>query len=370
LRAQHAAWSLAGSIALFAANASAEGIASGAEIPEAFELSYRLGPGAAACPAEQSLRNAVAAQFGGLDPFSAVGARRMDVAIAQRKAVFVGEIAFVDADGRRLGRQEIASPSCRALVEGLAISLSIAIRPFVRTSAPAPAPAPDPPHPPAEAEPAAAERGEPEPRPAGTARPELEARPARPARPARRARPAATTRPARSAARTVPAPPAAPRWELGVGPVLAVGFAADLAAGFAGSAGIRWPNASLALEVRGDLPVTTQLDQGRSFEMSWLGGSAVSCLHGMGLFGCGMVTVGQARRVSLSDGYSDHGAMAYAGLGFRAGLEVPFSSRLAAQLSLDLLINAARPRFTDAEQPGWIAGPTAEALALRLVTRF
>ncbi|XXY52541.1 hypothetical protein WME91_15530 [Sorangium sp. So ce269] len=71
--------------------------------PGGVRLSYTRGPGAEGCPEEQALRDVVAGQLGGTDPFGEGGGRRVDVVLVRKGRRFLGEIALYDSDGRRLG---------------------------------------------------------------------------------------------------------------------------------------------------------------------------------------------------------------------------------------------------------------------------
>ncbi|WP_437818424.1 hypothetical protein [Sorangium sp. So ce1078] len=71
--------------------------------PGGARLSYARRPGAEGCPEEQALRDVVAAQLGGADPFvDGGGGRRVEVVLARKGRRFLGEIALYDSDGRRL----------------------------------------------------------------------------------------------------------------------------------------------------------------------------------------------------------------------------------------------------------------------------
>ncbi|KYF89117.1 hypothetical protein BE20_21080 [Sorangium cellulosum] len=151
--------------------------------------------------------------------------------------------------------------------------------------------------------------------------------------------------------------------------MLAAGFAPGLSVGFSGFVGLRWPDTSLLLEARGDLPVTTAPRPGLTVDTSWLGGSLVPCLHGTWIFGCGVITAGQLRN-SVRAKVSFPKTHVYLGLGLRAGAEVPLSSRLAAQLAADLLVNARRPRLWYDDGEAAFAGAASGAVTLRFVASF
>ncbi|WP_437755456.1 hypothetical protein [Sorangium sp. So ce1389] len=347
LRPSHAlAGPLAAALSLTAAVAAA-----GEVLPGGVRLSYARDPGAAACPEEEGFRNAVATRLGGVDPFSPDGAWRFEVVITPRARVLKAEIALYDGRGEPRGRQERTAADCRALIDDITLSLSIAMRALPTATSPdAPAPAdatPEPPHASPEAQPSAS----------------LRAR-AAPPPPPRRA-----PGPARAAPPAVP-PSVRPRLQLGAGPVLAAGFAPGVSVGFSGFVGLRWPDASLLLEARGDLPATTNIPHpGVTVDTSWLGGSVVPCLHEAWFFGCGVVTAGQLRYSLRATGASPDTRF-HVGVGLRAGAEAPLSPRLAAQLTADLLVNARRPRFWFNDGEGAFAGTASGVVTLRFVASF
>ncbi|WP_437894120.1 hypothetical protein [Sorangium sp. So ce124] len=251
--------------------------------PGGARLSYSRGPGADGCPEEQALRDVVAAQLGGIDPFvgGGSGGRRVEVVVARKGRHFLGEIALYDSDGRRLGGQEVTSATCGALVEDVGTALAIMLRPVRSAQEPAPLPpgpsAPAPgeaataPSPPETASPGGAPAGSPR-APALAPLPPCE--PAAPARPRER----------RGLAL------AWPRLQVGAGALISGGLAPAPAVGFSGFAGARWEAFSLSLEGRVNMPVAAERYRGTFYGVSSLGGSVVPCGHVAWFFGCGLVT--------------------------------------------------------------------------------
>ncbi|WP_434044439.1 MULTISPECIES: hypothetical protein [Sorangium] len=332
--------------------------AAGEVLPGGARLSYTRDPAAAACPDEEGFRNAVATRLGGVDPFAPGGAWRVEVAITRRASDFKAEVILYDGGGQPRGRRERAAPDCRALVDDITLTLSVAMRPLPAPSAPdAPAPDEAPTQPP---------RAAPEPQP--PASPPAGAAPLPPPEP-RRAPPPAREAPPARAVPPVALPSVRPKLQLGAGPVLAAGFAPGLSVGFSGFVGLRWPDASLLLEARGDLPVTSTPRPGMTIDTAWLGGSLVPCLHTAWFFGCGVVTAGQLR-YSLPTTGTSPGTPIHVGLGLRAGAEARLSSYLAAQLIADLLVNARRPRLWLNDGEAAFAGAASGVLALRFVASF
>lgn len=315
-------------------------------------LSYTRGPDTEGCPEEPSLREIVASHLGGVDPFVDDGAWRVEVVVQRRGPAFRGEITLHDRDGRELGRQEVSSPICGVLVGEIGLALSVVMRPLLPPR-PAPGSGPTPPS------------GPPPP-----SAPEDAAPPVSPGAPPE-APASEPPRPVAAAARPVPrpGPPSErPRFQLGAGVLLGAGVAPSVAVGFSGFAGARWERFSLSLEVRGDLPIDAEPYRGWTIGVSGLSGSLVPCGHAAWFFGCALATAGAAWHVDVNTGREY--AAPHAGLGFRAGLEVPLSARLAGQLTGDLLINTHRPHFRPIDGAGWKAAPVSEAMAIRLVALF
>ncbi|WP_437906286.1 hypothetical protein WME95_50195 [Sorangium sp. So ce327] len=319
--------------------------------PRGARLSYTRGPGTEGCPEEPSLRQIVASQLGGIDPFVGDGAWHIEVIIRRKGPAFHGEIALHDRDGRALGRQEHSSAICGVLVEDIGLSLSAIMRPLLPPRpAPGSAPTSPPPGPPPRSAPRDAA-----PPVSSDAPPEAPAsKPpnpvAVPARPVPRPRP----------------PPDRPRLQLGAGVLLGAGVAPSVAVGFSGFAGARWERFSLSLEARGDLPIDGEPYRG--WTIAALSGSLVPCGHADWFFGCALATAGRVWHVRESTGRER--ALPYAALGLRAGLQVPLSARLAVQLTGDLSINTIRPSYRLPHGEGWKAAPISEAVALRLIAFF
>ncbi|WP_437478910.1 hypothetical protein WME75_31370 [Sorangium sp. So ce1014] len=338
-------------------------------------LSYTRGPGAEGCADEQALRDVIAAQLGGTDPFVDGGGRQVEVVLRRKGRHFLGEIALLDSDGRRLGGQELTSATCGALVEDVGTALAIVLRPVRSAREPAPSP-PAPPAPASPAPPASALSAPAPPEAASVpapkdASPRVPA-PAPPCPPAAPARPVERRSPAPAWPRFqigVGAPPAWPRFQISVGALIAGGFAPAPAVGFSGVVGARWEAFSLSLEGRIHLPVAAQLDGGALLEVSWLGGSIVPCGHVAWFFGCGLATAGRVRHAGTVNLMGEM-ALPYAELGLRTGLEVPISPRLAAQLSGELFTHVIRPIMHISGAPSWSATAISAAGDLRLVASF
>ncbi|WP_437586687.1 hypothetical protein [Sorangium sp. So ce1000] len=325
--------------------------------PGSARLSYTRGLGAEGCPEEQALRDVVAAQLGGTDPFVDGSGRRVDVVLARKGRHFLGEIALFDSVGRRLGGQQLTSAACGALVEDVGTALAILLRPVRSAREPAPSPpAPAPaegasaPSPPETASPGGAPAGPPR---APAAAPLPPCQPAAPARSAERRGPSL----------------AWPRLQVGAGVLISGGFAPAPAVGFSGFVGARWQAFSLSLEGRVDLPVATKPYRGIIFGISSLGGSVVPCAHVAWFFGCGLVTAGRVRRFGMVNVVGE-ASRPYAGLGLRGGVEVPLSYSLAARLTGEFVANLARPELRLPGGATWSVADTSRAGAFYLIASF
>ncbi|WP_437731190.1 hypothetical protein [Sorangium sp. So ce1335] len=326
-------------------------------------LSYTRGPGAEGCPDEQALRDVVAAQLGGTDPFVDGGGRLIEVVLGRKGRDFLGAIALYDADGRRLGGQELTSASCGALVEDVGTALVIVLRPARAAREPAPpspAPPPPAPPPPAPSEPAPPET-------TSSTAPESSPRAPIPALapPCQPCQPAAPARPAER-----PGPSLAwPRFQVGLGALIADGIAPAPAVGFSASVGARWEAFSLSLEGGWHLPVAAEPYRGRVYGVSWLGGSVVPCGHVAWFFGCGLVTAGRVRHFGMLNVVRE-ALWPHTGLGLRGGVEVPFSYHLAARLTGELVANLVRPTLHLHGGQSFSVAGTSKAGVLHIVASF
>lgn len=332
--------------------------ASGQVPPGGARLSYSRGPGADGCPEEQALRDVVAAQLGGIDPFVGGGGRRVEVVLARKGRHFLGEIALFDGDGRRLGGQEVTGAACGALVEDVGTALAIMLRPVRSAREPAPSPrsAPAPaerasaPSPPETASPGGAPSGPPR-APAAAKLPPCQ--PAAPARPAERRGPSL----------------AWPRLQAGAGALIAEGLAPAPAVGFSGFVGARWEVFSLSLEGRVHLPVAAEPYRRMIFGISSLGGSVVPCAHVAWFFSCGVAIAGRVRRFGMANVVGE-ALRPYAGLGLRGGVEVPLSYSLGARFTGELVANLVRPTLHLRGGANWSVAGSSKAVALHVVASF
>jgi hypothetical protein len=287
-------------------------------------LEYLRGPGAESCPGEEALRNGVAAQMGGADPFTAYGSKRVVVTIRRAARGFDGEFALYNAASALVGRRPMSAATCAGLAQDLATSLSLALRPFLLPSAPT-APQLSPPLPPDQPPPIAP---------------------------------------------TAPPPATRPDFRIGVGASMGFGLSpAIVSPGFGGFVGVRWPWLSLSLEGRGDLAATTAGPSRAHLSTSLAVGSFAPCLHWRWLLGCGLLTVGALHGAGVNV-HPDGQTAPYVAAGLRAGVEAPFSDHFAGQLVADGVITALRPRMLVGATEEWIAPAASGAIGIRLVASF
>lgn len=287
-------------------------------------LEYLRGPGAESCPGEEGLRDGVAAQMGGADPFTARGSKRVVVTIGRAPRSFEGEFALYNAEGALVGRRPMSGATCADLVQSLATSLSLALRPFLLPSPPI----------------------------AVASAPPLSSGPEPFVPPIEKV---ASTR---------------PDIRIGVGASMGFGLSpAIVSPGFGGSVGVRWPWFSLSLEGRGDLPASTDGQSIAHLQTSLAAGTLAPCFHGRWLLGCGLFTVGAVHGAGLKV-HPEGQTAPYVAAGLRAGFEAQFSDHFAGQLVGDALLTAVRPRMLVGGNEEWIAPFASGSLGIRLVASF
>ena len=268
---------------------------------EATRLEYVLGPGTATCPSEQGLRDDVAVNMSGDDPFTPNGARRIVVTIRRRGAEFHAHVALYDEKGQPAGETEQAGPTCVGLVRDLGLSLSLMIRPLLMPSTAAPPaamPPPSAPRPP---------RAQPPPRP------EIKLG-------------AVAADGLRTGA--------------GIAVGVDVGTAPNPMVGLSAEGILRWPDFSLALELQlFAAPAGVGEYDVRAY--SWAGAFAPCVYRGL-MFACGLAVLGVR---SFETGYSESGPPVepevrnpfLAAIGLRAGAAWSPGAASSVRIFADLL---------------------------------
>ncbi|MCU1279977.1 MAG: hypothetical protein JWM53_3523 [bacterium] len=313
--------------------ASASSTARAAPEPS-FALVYQA-PDDAGCPSDEALRTAVTGQLG-YDPWDPVddgGSPRIVVAIRGGRAGVRGRIEMRATDGKRLGARELEAPSCGELTPALELAIAVAIDPL-RAGGPI-APTPPPP-----------------------AKPQLASVTTPPTRPiavaARRARLVddLTLRVAFGVQGTIAAAP---------GPTF----------GFMGRVGFALRRWSMAIELRGDLPGSADVDGGR-VSASTMAAFLVPCVfHHIVAFcvlggGGGQEVAGSGYLASRSSWVS------YAAVGARVELELPVSHVMAVLVYVDVMAPLTRADLyvgTERPQRVYRSAPISNSFGLALSTR-
>jgi hypothetical protein len=311
-------------------------------------LIYERGPGAEHCPAEPTVRGAVADRLG-YDPFVEEAAKTLVARVFRSGDRLEADVELVDQLGKRHGSRHLSTDAarCDELISALALSISIAIDP--ERAQDAEDVVPPPPAAPAETEPTenpaetpgfANETKSPARLDTGVERSE---------KPRRR--------------------PPTLRWYSGAGGLAAVGSAPAPTGGAFVFAGARLDEVSLSLEGRADAPAFIEKTNGKAGS-SLLLASLVPCWQPAALFACTLVSLGavRGRGDDVTHPRSDSGF--YAAAGFRLGSLVPLHEQLALRLHLDLLSTLTRFTLEIDDQPVWKAPRFSSAAGLALLANF
>jgi hypothetical protein len=279
------------------------------------------------CPDEAHLRRSLRADFG-YDPTLPTSSSRLTIVVTQGPGNTVhGTMELRDADGNVgwKGSHRALYNDCLTLINGIALSVRIGIEKVAPPRDPLPSPSPPAASLPAPAPP---EPDVPEPSPP---EPSLAAPIAAATNPP--PRPAPPKKSLASGPAPAPSEPSRrPKVRAGVDAAFSLGSAPVPAVGLAIQAGVRWPNLSVSLEGRGDLPAGRGED-GEEFTTGRIGGSVVPCGH-VGVFvGCLLGTVGRQYASNSAKDVSDW----YGGGGVRAGIEVPVAGSVSLRFMGDLV---------------------------------
>jgi hypothetical protein len=307
-------------------------------------LEYIVGEDVSNCPTEREFRDAVAARLGA-DPFVPESPRRLVVEVRLENGELSATGAIVEANGGTAGLRRItgASGDCREIADGMALSVSLALNPALvgHVEDAANTREPQTPH---EERPNETTKVSP---PLPRLRP-IDLSPSKPKHPASREEPLRL------------GGGFATHAALGVGPGVGAGVSLALF-------GRRGPW-SLALEGRFD-----GLSTGMSFERR--GGATTRLLAGM-LAPCGSLglafvcALGLAGRIEgSSTGIRSPGtdSAPYAGAGGRLGLEWPWSSSVAVQGRLDVLVTLLPVRVQLGNESVWASPPTSGAFGIGMI---
>jgi hypothetical protein len=299
-------------------------------------LDYIRGPGAEACPDEEGLRSAVAANVG-RDPFVAAAPRRLVARIAREGRGFTAHLEIREDSGAvSWSHPPMPDTDCRGLVRAMALSIGIKVDPLPAPAAPPVAPAPVV---------------------VATAPPLPEPRPAEPAAP--------------------PVTSVRPRFRAGLGAAVDVGLTPVAAAALSVQVGVRWPSFSLSAEGRGLLPVAMDVGtHGAQARVSALAGSLVPCGHialpldKWNVAACGILTLGAVHAEPVSFAAPAGGSALYATTGARVALEFPVGGPVLLRLGGDLLGVLRAVALQVDKKEAWTGGRLAASLGGGVLADF
>jgi len=319
--------------------------ARGDEPPE-FALAYQA-PDGAGCPTEDEVRAAVAGELG-YDPWDPVddgSSPQIRVAIRAARAGVRGRVEMRATDGRTLGARELEAPSCAELAGALALAIAVAIDPLHAVS-----PAPPP-----------------KPRATATTT-------------ATTSSTAATTTAARSpalVARSSAAAPSRPRLVDDLRLRVAFGVQGTIDAapgptfGFMGRVGFALRRWSLAIELRGDLPGSADIDGGR-VSASTMAAFLVPCVAHRIVAFCALGGAGGQEVAGSGFILSRESWVPYVAFGARIELQLAVSRAMAVLVHVDVLAPVTRAElYVGTERPVRVyrSAAVASSLGVALSTR-
>ncbi|WP_437758749.1 hypothetical protein [Sorangium sp. So ce1389] len=292
----------------------------------AVQLEYRRAPGAERCPGEALLREEMARQLG-YDPVDAAADLRASALVFRGPGREMhATMELHDAEGAVTWSRHLVAynDDCRELVMNMALSLRVALDPSLRVQ-PAPAPVaawtPEP-APPFEAEAAAA----------------------------------------------APVPPAGPELRLGVAAAAVFGVLQDTTPGTALHVALRYPSFSIGLEGHVQWPAAMSVD--RQAVSTWIAAAnAVPCSQVRHLFACAFVSLGVATTSSEGVELIDTSSF-WLATGPRAGIEMPFSDRIAVQVYGDIVLRLSELRIETPEAVLWVPPSVGGLVGLRVDFRL
>jgi hypothetical protein len=178
-----------------------------------------------------------------------------------------------------------------------------------------------------------------------------------------------------------PPPPAPPPgssvpivFQVRLGGLGTVGSAPAAAVGGTVQASARRGPFSLALEGRGDLAQTTELDYNGmrvgDFQTSTLMGSLVPCAFRGVLEGCALLSAGVVRASARDIKMPQQVSAPFVAVGARVGLELPLGSVMSAGAHVDLLAPLNELVLRVSGQPVWTSPPISGAFGLTIGARF
>jgi hypothetical protein len=225
----------------------------------------------------------------------------MFIEISRDKTQYRARVKLVDANNDVRGTREIAEAgsSCSAMIDTLALSISIAIDPDSLTRGPVIVAAP------AEAPPASPEPPVPTELPSAASAPPVS--------------PDVDDGSRAKGARAY-------HLELWAAPAVWFGSGPSVAFGGELGARVRWPHLSLGLSARGDVPSSRTID-GVNVSVGFIAGAAALCGHLDPFFACALTTVGRLTASSDAAIAHDDSAVRFL-VGASIGAELPATDSL------------------------------------------
>jgi hypothetical protein len=309
-------------------------------------LVYIRDSSAAACPDEESLRQAVKLRVG-YDPFFPWAKTVVVVEVSGDARSFVAHVRLVDENNLSRGVRELRSTKgCPGLIDATALAISIALDlngsdPTAPASVSVPTSA-------SAAPPASAS----EPPPAFASAPP----------------PAFTSTSAAPTAEAVPR--RVVRIALGLDGVVAIASTPAVTPGVDVWAAARLGIGSLGLELRGDAPGTVDGAGGARARVLFFAATASPCAHAGPVFACALGTLGWLHASGTDVRVSRAGSALVPSVGPRAGVELALGPSLALQVHADLLINLVLPTVSLNDAPAWTLPPFSGVVAAGLAYRF
>jgi hypothetical protein len=291
-----------------------------------FALVYRP-PAGVGCPTEEALRASVAGELG-YDPWDPVddgGSPRIVVVIRAVRDGVRGRVEMRAVDGRRLGARELDGASCSELLRALALAIAVAIDPL-RAGAPSSSSS------------------------ASSSSPAPSSASASSSSPAASSAPSASSASSSVSSASLPPVPSARaaagafdelRLRVAFGVQGTVDAAPGPTFGFMGRVGLAIHRWSVAVELRGDLPGSAEIDGGR-VSASTMAAFLVPCVAHRIVAFC-VVAGGGGQEVAGSDYLLARSSwVPYVAVGGRIELELPVSRAMAVLFRVDVMAAVTR----------------------------
>jgi hypothetical protein len=317
-----------------------------AETEATFALAFQA-PEGAGCPTEEALRASVADELG-YDPWDPVDdgtSPRIVVVIHGVRGGVRGRVEMRAVDGKRLGARELEAARCGELSRALALAIAVAIDPL-RAVTTAPSPSASSP-------------------PSSSSTANAAAAPSAPAAPP----------PLAVAATPEPRPPSRfvdeARLRVAFGIQGTVDAAPGPTFGFMGRVGFAIRRWSAAVELRGDLPGSADIDGGR-VSASTMAAFVVPCVHHRLVAFCALAGAGGQEVAGSGYVLARSSWVPYAAAGARIELELAVSRVMALLLHVDVLAPLTRAELyvgTERPQRVYRSEPISSSFGLLLSTR-